>query len=372
MSAKSPHYCLQDLSLVQFSPNRPPRHVHVHESFPINEHIDGHVWRYKVTGLAAKLAAPSIRAVRPGQTTSSQKAPRYFKMATSFDNPYVSALQTFYNDVGAKYDAMTHDFHSEGARCIVEAAGSNIRDGSFVLDLACGTGNVALTAASKVSPTGRVLGIDISDTFLAQATEKAGRLGLYDIAEFSHQDVTSLSLPAEFVGKKFDAVTCGSAIAMFPDIKAVVQVATKQLLKPGGVFVADMNSGNVPAGIFLDATVPHGFQPPFDPMWIIDPEQSLRDIFNGSDFEVKELVAKDNIAGTKEWSVDSSDKLEAVWQNLATYQTWVSFGIDKLPKEDLEAAKQDWIKMMNERKNEQGNIVGGMKQYIVVAALRSG
>ena len=87
---------------------------------------------------------------------------------------------------------------------------------------------------------------------------------------------------------------------------------------------------------------------------------------------MKELVAKDNIAGTKEWSVDSSDKLEAVWQNLATYQTWVSFGIDKLPKEDLEAAKQDWIKMMNERKNEQGNIVGGMKQYIVVAALRSG
>ena len=291
-------------------------------------------------------------------------------MASTFDNPYVSALQTFYNDVGAKYDKMG-GFHNEAALRIVEAAGPAISDGSYVLDLACGTGNVAFAAAAKVGTRGRVLGIDISDTFLSHASEKAENLGLADVAKFSHQDVTNLQLPTEFQSRRFDAVTCGSAIVMFPDIKAVLRAAATQILKPGGVFVADMNAGNIPAKVFVDAAMPYGFTPPFDPKWFVDVDGSLRKMFDGSAFEVREVLAKENEAGKKEWSIDSTEKLETIWKNIAEYQSWISFGIDKLSKEDLEAAKQDWIRMMEERRDENGNLTGGVKQYIVVAALKS-
>lgn len=292
-------------------------------------------------------------------------------MAVSFSNPYVSALQTFYNDVGTKYDSMG-SFHSDGAKAIVEAAASSIKEGSYVLDLASGTGNVALVAASKVGAQGRVLGIDISDTFLSQAAEKAQKTGLGNIASFSHQDVTDLRLPEEFAGKKFDAVTCGSAIAMFPDTKEVVRIAAKDILKPGGVFVADMNAGNIPARVFLDAAMSKGFKPPFDPAWLEDVEGSLRGIFEGSAFEITDMIAKENIAGKKEWNFVTTDKLEAVWSNLVDYQSWVSFGVkDQLSPDVLEQAKQDWMQKLRAMSDENGIVTGGMKQFIVVATLQS-
>jgi ubiquinone/menaquinone biosynthesis C-methylase UbiE len=292
-------------------------------------------------------------------------------MATSFDNPYVSALQTFYNKVGQNYDATTSSFHTEGASRMIEAAGPAIKEGSYVLDLASGTGNVALAAATKVGSKGRVLCIDISDTFLAQAAIKAKQSGLADIAKFSHQDVTDLILPAEFPAHSFEAVTCGSAIAMFPDVKAVVRIAATEILKPGGVFLADMNAGNIPARLFLDAATPKGFQPPFDPSWLSDVEGSLRRIFEGSTFEVKEVLARDISMGTKHWDVSTAEKLDALWDNIAFHQSWVSFGVDKLSKEVLEEVKEDWISKVNELSNDDGLLIGGMKQYIIVAALNS-
>jgi ubiquinone/menaquinone biosynthesis C-methylase UbiE len=46
-----------------------------------------------------------------------------------------------------------------------------------VLDVATGTGLVALAAARVVGPGGRVTGIDLSSAMLARAAEKAGELG---------------------------------------------------------------------------------------------------------------------------------------------------------------------------------------------------
>lgn len=292
-------------------------------------------------------------------------------MTISCSNPYVSTLQTFYNNVGSSYDKMTGNFHGEGARSIVEAAGSAITEGCYVLDLACGTGNVALCAAAKVGSTGRVLGIDISETFLAQASEKASEFGLANVAKFNHQDVTNLQLPQEFKGRKFDVITCGSAIAMFPDLQAVVRVAATKILKPGGLFIADMNAGNIPASVFLDATVAKGFNPPFDPLWLAIPKQALQNVFVGSDFDVGEILEKDNNAGTKKWDVGTTEKSKSVWTNIAEQQSWVSFGLGELSAGDLAEAKQDFMTRISELKNEEGLVVGHMKQYIVVAKLKA-
>jgi ubiquinone/menaquinone biosynthesis C-methylase UbiE len=50
---------------------------------------------------------------------------------------------------------------------LVDAAG--IQPGQSILDVACGTGIVARTAAASVGSTGRVVGLDLNDAMLGVA-----------------------------------------------------------------------------------------------------------------------------------------------------------------------------------------------------------
>lgn len=289
---------------------------------------------------------------------------------SSFSTPYVSALQTFYNDLGEKYDKGAHSVHGEGPRNLVDAAGQAIQESSWVLDLATGTGNVAFAAASKVGSTGRVLGIDISDKFLEHAQRKAEQLGMQKIVQFSQQDVADLKLPEQYVGKRFDAVTCGSAIAMFQDPQEVVRVAASKILKPGGTFVVDMHGTHVPAKAFLDVAVPRGFEAPFDPAWMDKMEECLRKLFEHSAFEVRNVSSNAIAAGTMRWDVSSAEAIEKLWDNVVRDSVWVSFGVEKLSAEVLADIKQAWVEKLTELKGPDGFIVAHMTQCILVAVLR--
>jgi ubiquinone/menaquinone biosynthesis C-methylase UbiE len=52
-----------------------------------------------------------------------------------------------------------------------------IEPGGAVLDVCCGTGASAMPAAERVSPTGRVVGIDLADRLLDLARAKADERG---------------------------------------------------------------------------------------------------------------------------------------------------------------------------------------------------
>jgi SAM-dependent methyltransferase len=66
---------------------------------------------------------------------------------------------------------LDNDYHPPLARNLLKLC--NLRPGQSVLDLACGTGVVALQAAAAVGPTGRVVGVDLSPAMLQQAADKA-------------------------------------------------------------------------------------------------------------------------------------------------------------------------------------------------------
>lgn len=55
---------------------------------------------------------------------------------------------------------------------------AGLRIGEHVLDVACGTGTVAIAAARKVGPTGSVTGIDASQGMIERARSKARQAGL--------------------------------------------------------------------------------------------------------------------------------------------------------------------------------------------------
>ena len=54
----------------------------------------------------------------------------------------------------------------------------SLRPGMRVLDIGCGTGDVALLAATMVAPDGEVLGIDLDESALQLARHRAARQGL--------------------------------------------------------------------------------------------------------------------------------------------------------------------------------------------------
>ena len=93
----------------------------------------------------------------------------------------------------------------EWAPHLVEAAG--VAPGQAVLDVACGTGVVARTAADRMGGRGRVVGLDLNEGMLAVA----GRLRP-DI-EWRQGDAAELP----FEAGSFDAVLCQAALMFFPD-----------------------------------------------------------------------------------------------------------------------------------------------------------
>ena len=78
---------------------------------------------------------------------------------------YKQRIRGMWEGRGADYDS-SDTFHRSLAEQLVDRAG--LQAGHTVLDLATGTGMVALPAAAKVGSEGRVVGVDISSSMLAE------------------------------------------------------------------------------------------------------------------------------------------------------------------------------------------------------------
>src|SRR2546426_8489334 len=76
------------------------------------------------------------------------------------------------------------EFRPFGQR-LIKLAG--IRSGMWVLDVATGPGEPALTIARRVGPRGLVAGVDFSPTMLRRARAPAGAPGVRDV-QFSQKD----------------------------------------------------------------------------------------------------------------------------------------------------------------------------------------
>ena len=102
------------------------------------------------------------------------------------------------------------------------------KPGAHILDVACGAGYPALTAAESVRPGGRVVATDISPNMIAVASQHAHRRGIDNI-DFVEMDAEHL----QFADDSFDAVTNAYGLMFCPDAHAALREAHR-VLKPGG------------------------------------------------------------------------------------------------------------------------------------------
>ncbi len=105
----------------------------------------------------------------------------------------------------------------------------DLRAGDRVLDLATGTGNLALALAEAVGPSGEATGVDQSAGMLTQAENRRRQAGHRQL-RFIQGDMRACL--AGCPDHAFDAITCGWAIG-YSDPPQLIQ-AIRRKLKPGG------------------------------------------------------------------------------------------------------------------------------------------
>ncbi len=119
------------------------------------------------------------------------------------------------------------DLAQKRARHFVEAV--PVQKGQIILDVAVGTGLVAIPVAELVGNYGKVIGIDIANDLLNIARGKIEELGIKNI-ELIEADADYI----DFCENSFDAILCCSAIMCFRDIPNVLR-NWYRFLKPGGL-----------------------------------------------------------------------------------------------------------------------------------------
>lgn len=131
-----------------------------------------------------------------------------------------------YDAAADSYDDAANGFWMRSGERTVDRLG--LRPGMTVLDLACGSGASTLPAARLVGPTGRVVGIDLSEKMLENGRRKARRAGLDNI-EFRHGDMTEVDI----ADASIDAVICVFGVSLAPDMEAFVANLWR-MVRPGG------------------------------------------------------------------------------------------------------------------------------------------
>jgi arsenite methyltransferase len=112
--------------------------------------------------------------------------------------------------------------------CGVPTAVAELSDGEVVLDLGSGAGADALISARRVAPSGRAIGLDMTDEMLELARANAREAGVENV-EFVKGYLEAMPLPDRSV----DVVISNCVINLSGDKPRVIREAAR-VLRPGG------------------------------------------------------------------------------------------------------------------------------------------
>jgi demethylmenaquinone methyltransferase / 2-methoxy-6-polyprenyl-1,4-benzoquinol methylase len=174
-------------------------------------------------------------------------------------------VRSMFDRIAGVYDlmntAMTAGLHHRWRARAADAA--RVGPGSRVLDVATGTGDLALELATRVWPGGEVIGCDFAEAMLERARAKAraavagARDGVRVRPDFEWAD--ALGLPYD--DASFDAATVGFGARNFAGLGAGLAEMTR-VVRPGGrVVVLEITTPRRPPlslfyRLWFDALVP--------------------------------------------------------------------------------------------------------------------
>jgi ubiquinone/menaquinone biosynthesis C-methylase UbiE len=257
-------------------------------------------------------------------------------------NPQQEITQVF-NQVAAGYDhAMLRFFPFAADRLIVRL---NPAPGTKILDVAAGTGAVALAAAQAVGPQGRVCAVDLAEAMLDRLQEKIVKFGIPNI-DMHVMDASALDFRRDY----FDYAVCSFGIFFLPDMVAGLREWVR-VIKPGGrlMFTAFGRPAFQPMmDLFLRRLERHGLRPPdsskpFAGTRLADPARcrELLDTAGLIDAEVATEQLGYHLKDESQW-------WDVLWNSGA--RGW----IEKLPRTQLESFRAAHLAELRPLCGEQG------------------
>lgn len=140
---------------------------------------------------------------------------------------------------------MTAGLHHRWRRRAADLAA--VPPGGHALDVATGTGDLALELGSRVGPAGEVVGSDFSERMLELARSKATGTDL----PVRFETANALDLP--YPDRSFDAVTVGFGARNFSDLRRGLGEMVR-VTRPGGrvVILEITTATGPPVSYFLD------------------------------------------------------------------------------------------------------------------------
>ena len=110
-----------------------------------------------------------------------------------------------------------------------------------ILDIATGTADVAILAASILSPE-KIVGIDISEGMLSYGRQKINNLQLQDVIELQQGDSEAL----QFEDESFDAVTVSFGVRNFQHLENGLSEIKRVLRKGGKLVILEFSRPSLP------------------------------------------------------------------------------------------------------------------------------
>ena len=143
--------------------------------------------------------------------------------------PKKETVRRMFDDISGKYDFLNHFFsfgidHLWRKKLVRLLAPSKPLS---ILDVACGTGDLALSLA-RLRPQ-RIVGIDISEKMLEIGRQKISRKGQEPVIRLQQGDAEHIPFP----DNTFDAVTVAFGVRNFDDLGLGLS-EMRRVLKPGG------------------------------------------------------------------------------------------------------------------------------------------
>jgi arsenite methyltransferase len=140
--------------------------------------------------------------------------------------------EVVYNIMADDYSAL-QGYNPEadlGLGCGLPTAFAKIKQGDTVIDLGSGAGNDCFVARSVVGESGKVIGIDFTETMIEKARSNAEKLGFNNV-EFRQGDIDSMPVTSN----KADVIVSNCVLNLVPN-KHKVFSEIFRVLKPGAHF----------------------------------------------------------------------------------------------------------------------------------------
>lgn len=140
-------------------------------------------------------------------------------------------VRDVFDSVAPRYDlmndAMSLGLHRLWKRFTIARTG--LREGQTALDVAAGSGDLAVGLARRVGPTGRVVVTDINESMLNVGRDRLLDAGLVGNIDYVLADAEALP----FRSKAFNCVTIGFGLRNVTDMQAAL-ASMYRVLRPGG------------------------------------------------------------------------------------------------------------------------------------------